>query len=405
MSDQMNAFRETLVGILFFGALIIVGASTLLLGTLSLESKSTFTVEFPSAAGMRKGDLVQVDGVIMGRVKALDVLDRLAVREVRDDRGDLKKVTVSVSAEIELDKDIVLQDDYFVQIVQSSVLGGQAIQIVRGTSPDVAFESVRDARLVGILQQGALEALSTMLRENETNLSLIIESFKNIVTRIDRGEGSLGKFLTEESFFDYLNAAASEVATFVRQLNEGDGLIPALVNDNELRDNVVEIVSDAREIVEGVNEGRGTIGKLFADSSLYDQIFGLTTDVRSILATLEAGEGALGMLLKDRDLAQDIRDTITGVRGAVAELQKGESLLGRLFYDPRMGEQLAMVVDDVATIVHRVSLGQGTVGQLLMRDDIGEKLSLLFDIVTGAVEDAREAAPISTFANVIFSAF
>ncbi len=40
-----------------------------------------------------------------------------------------------------------------------------------------------------------------------------------------------------------------------------------------------------------------------------------------------------------------------------------------------------------------------------MRDDIGEKLSLLFDIVTGAVEDAREAAPISTFAPVIFSAF
>ncbi|MEQ8764349.1 MAG: MlaD family protein [Planctomycetota bacterium] len=405
MSEQMNAFRETLVGILFFGALILVGVSTLVLGTFSLQGRATLTIEFPSAGGLRQGDSVRVDGVIMGKVKALEVLDRIEVKKVRDDRGEEREVSVSVAAEIEIDKDIALQEDYFIQIVQSGVLGGQVIQIVRGTSPEVQLESVRNTRLVGYVQEGALEALSALVRDNEENLGTILENVKDVTQKVASGEGTLGKLIHDDTLYDFATAILEDIASFARDLRQGDGLITALVRDRDLRDNVVETTANIRDLTRSVRDGQGTIGKLFADSSLHDQVYSMITDVRSILATLESGEGTIGMLLKNKDLAESIQNTIVVVGETVAELPKAESVLGRLFYDRDMGEKLAGVVDDVSLMVHRVSLGQGTVGRLLMREDIGEKLAFLLDVVTGAVEDAREAAPISTFANVIFSAF
>ena len=70
----MAAKRDTLLGLVFFGGLGLLGWATVTLTSLSLEPKPSVTVRFANALGLRTGDPVFVLGKRYGQVTEVSLV-------------------------------------------------------------------------------------------------------------------------------------------------------------------------------------------------------------------------------------------------------------------------------------------------------------------------------------------
>src|SRR5690349_19787309 len=113
--------RDTLLGLVFFGALGLLLWATISLTDLSLGRIKPLHVFFAEARGLRTGDSVQVLGKRIGKVGAV---------EWRKDRTELR-----IEVVLRLDEEVPLAADYKIEIQDSSVLGGKQVQIDPGLGP------------------------------------------------------------------------------------------------------------------------------------------------------------------------------------------------------------------------------------------------------------------------------
>ena len=67
--------------------------------------------------------------------------------------------------------------------------------------------------------------------------------------RLDRGEGTAGKLLTDPALFNRLNSTSERFDQLVARLNEGQGTVGQLLKDKQLYENMNGAVSDLRTLV------------------------------------------------------------------------------------------------------------------------------------------------------------
>jgi len=95
-------------------------------------------------------------------------------------------------------------------------------------------------------------------------------------------------------------------------------------------------------------------------------------NLRTISQNLADGNGTLGQLMSGDDMAfQDLEATLAAVRSISESISEGEGTLGRLVRDAKLYDETALLVEDVRA----------------------------------AVDDLREASPITSFGSVLFGAF
>ncbi|NNJ71403.1 MAG: MCE family protein [Kiritimatiellales bacterium] len=139
-----------------------------------------------------------------------------------------------------------------------------------------------------------------------------------------------------------------------------------------------DIITDLGEAVKGlqsmitaVSEGQGTLGKLLQDDALYDNMVMIGEDLKDIGTRIQDGEGTLGKLLYDETLSEDLEATMTSIRSISEAIDHGDGTLGKLVRDAKLYDEAALMVEDVRA----------------------------------AVDDLREASPITSFGSVLFGAF
>ena len=66
---------------------------------------------------------------------------------------------------------------------------------------------------------------------------------------------------------------------------------------------------------------------------------------------------------------------------------------------------VAPVADDLSVVAAQVRAGEGSLGKLVMDTELYQEALESVQLITRTLEDYREAAPISTFTNVLFGAF
>ena len=83
----------------------------------------------------------------------------------------------------------------------------------------------------------------------------------------------------------------------------------------------------------------------------------------------------------------------------------GEGTIGKLLTKDDVYDNLKETTDDVRVVAAAVRNGQGSLGRLLMDDELYQQIKTALSIVQRALEEYREAAPITTFTSVFFGAF
>ena len=125
---------------------------------------------------------------------------------------------------------------------------------------DEANGAIEDARA----GKGTIGMLLTD-EQVSTDVKEAIAKIREIVERANRGEGSLGKFLVEDTI-------ATNFDTVLQRFVNGEGSLGALMAKDDVYDNIDRITADLAEVVATVREGRGTVGKLIMEEELYFEI-------------------------------------------------------------------------------------------------------------------------------------
>lgn len=109
--------RTVAVGFVFLIAIILLVIGTLFIGKINLTSAPFFIeVYFKDITGIKKGDIVKVDGLEMGRV------------------SNLRLVPEGVAVKLDLNQQMDIFTDYRISIEQTSLIGGHYVLVKRGTS-------------------------------------------------------------------------------------------------------------------------------------------------------------------------------------------------------------------------------------------------------------------------------
>jgi len=326
------------------GIFVLLGILALLFLTVRLAQeaftpKDTYKVYaiFDSVSGLIKGAKVEMAGVPIGKV------------------GEIT-LTPEGKAKVELliYKKYKIQQDATAVVRTFGVLGDKFIEIRPGKETAYLSEGSVIARtespvdLDQILASigPTVEALKEVLgsQEGRENLKILVanikdasESFKKIAEKVEKGQGTLGKLITDDKLYRELTQTSESLKKIALQVERGEGTLGKLVKDESLYLSLKNTAANLEKVSKKLEKGEGTLGKLISDEELYRDLKSLSKDLKNaasnldkIVARIERGEGTLGKLLKDESLYTEVKKTLKSVNRAAkgVEEQVPISVLG-----------------------------------------------------------------------------
>ena len=165
-------------------------------------------------------------------------------------------------------------------------------------------------------------------------------------------------------------------------------------------------VSGFQKMIDSVAEGEGTLGKLLKDETMYNNMVEITDDLKLVVDKVAKGEGSVGKLLADETLYDDASAMMANFRDVSDRLASGEGTIGKLLYEEAtLYDNVDATMVAVRDIAESINEGEGTLGMLVRDAKLYEEATLLVEDVRAAVDDLREASPITSFGSVMFGAF
>jgi len=337
--------RELRVGLFVIIAIallifLILNAS----GDISFARKIRLKAQFLTAEGLRPGGEVRLAGVRIGKVEDVRLL-------TPTDNPKDPKVEAVLSLDSKIDGKSVtdlVRTDSTAQLSTPSLLGSdRIINITPGTS---LGNPVQEGQELRTTSEGGMAQLTASGNELVTQLNELSTQVTDITRKINEGQGTLGRFVNDEAFYDNLNATIRETQGIIRQLRTGDGSAGRLINDPTLYNNVTAVSAQLQGIAEDLRRGRGTAGKLLTDEALYNDaratVARLNTsvdEINGIVRDVRAGRGTAGKLLTDEALYNDARAAIARfntsaerIDNIIAGIQRGEGTAGKLLTDEQL---------------------------------------------------------------------
>ena len=279
---------EIKVGLFVLAALAVMAWMVFRLGGFHGYSERTYNVDalFAQAAGLKVGVSVQVAGIPVGRVVAIELSSE-----------DQARVVMAIRQEVQLPA------DSRALIRTQGVLGDKYIEISPGTADTGATLAQRGhisetqaaadlselmEKLSGVADD--LKSLTSALSADGggEELRQIVHNVKSLSENLDTLIKDNGPRFTET--LETLGRSASNLEEITRKVSSGEGTLGGLVNDDAvLRDlrsalqGVRDVTASVRQISEKVASGEGTLGRLVNDETTIDKIDGALTAVNEYL--------------------------------------------------------------------------------------------------------------------------
>ena len=371
MKKKNDIFAETIVGIFMAAVLALLVYFTIVISGMDIligRTKVPIRVEFTDVGGLKDRDSVMYRGMKVG------VIDRI----------DLSKTNVTMV--VRVDDDVVLREKYRISVASLSLLGGNYLLLEEGTGEPLPLETTlfrgepptdwmrdigRIASSVGNLtSDGGIKSIVT-------NIEAVAAKLNAVATRIEKGEGTVGKLLS---------------------------------SDETVYNDLKDTVASAKAVAGRLERGEGTVGKLLSsDETVYNDVKDTVASAKAVAGRLERGEGTVGRLLSSDDTVyQDLKASLANVRDVTAKLKDGNGLLGKLTSDEKLAsdasamiEKLAAASTDLATVASRLEKGEGTLGKLSADSKLYDEVTALLKDVRQIVDNYRDTTPISTFGSLI----
>jgi phospholipid/cholesterol/gamma-HCH transport system substrate-binding protein len=130
-----------------------------------------------------------------------------------------------------------------------------------------------------------VQKIDQMVTENREKVDATLSNIREITDKVNKGEGTLGRIISDPKLHDELVATIGEIRTSAAQAKT--------------------FVDNANAIIAEVKAGKGTLGTLVFDEKAGEDIKASIASLRAVSDKISRGEGTLGKLLSDDSMLRD----------------------------------------------------------------------------------------------------
>jgi phospholipid/cholesterol/gamma-HCH transport system substrate-binding protein len=200
--------NEIAVGLFFFLALLILGYFTVIMSGDIFETRQYYrmTVVFPSVEGLDNTSKVKVNGVLSGFVEEVMLMP-----------------DNNVFVKLKMYHKFLLFENYKIKVRYETMLGGRFV----GVDPGSSFKDGKNYPMVesrinlkGESMIDALAELSDLIAENRANVYKTIKNIAEITSKINKGQGTLGKLVNENKVYNNADDLIKELRETMEDARE-----------------------------------------------------------------------------------------------------------------------------------------------------------------------------------------
>ena len=323
-SQQEVKWSQLKVGVIVLVAIALLSGLMFLMTSASgmsvFSHKIILTTYFQNSGGLTVGAPVDLEGVTIGQVKAVEISNDPA----------RKKTPVRVVMKIEPKYGRSLRTDSTASLSTVGVLGDTVVDINSQVAAGPELQSGAELRT---LETPNLNDVIKSSQGTVESLNVVLAKLSAVVDTIQAGQGTVGKLINDPALYDQARATVTELQRLTKDLNGGKGSLGKLLQDPQLYDRLNDTATKLDNIATGLDAGKGTAGKLLKDDSLYDNLNSTAKHANSLMAEADSGKGALGMMVKDPAFATKLDHTVTELNTILTNVNQGKGSLGKLVTD------------------------------------------------------------------------
>src|SRR5208282_2668712 len=245
-------WTELRVGIFVLAGLFIVMVAIFYVtGAGFLGPKYRLITYLPEVDELQTGAPVTLDGIAVGNVESLRLTPRPQDHEH------------NITLVLRIDKKFQdqIRTDSTAALVTQGLLGDRYVSITRGLTGSVlqangVIRGGEQADMKEIVQRGA---------DVVENLGVLSTQIGDIISKVNKGQGTLGKVLNDASLYNHFDDTAAKLDEMVTSIQNGKGSVGKLVASDELYNKVDATIGDVQNVTAAVRDQKGTIGKLVYD--------------------------------------------------------------------------------------------------------------------------------------------
>jgi len=315
------------------GVLIISGLVVLAVGIFFISGQVGFLTRhytlkayFPGAESLRDGAQVRLAGIVVGNVQNIEL-------SPYTDPNRAIQVNMKVTSKY---KDQI-RTDSVASIETAGLLGEAYIDITRGGP---GGKPIPDGGVVASLEKASMKQIVQNANDVVSNLQVLSSTLNDITKQIQHGQGSIGRLIYEENFYNNLNKTANEAQELMARVEQGHGTLGKLLNDDTFYNRAVSAVNKVNQVLDAVQNGNGSAAKFINDPSVYNNLSQAAQKANTLMTSINSGQGTLGKLIKNPDLYNHVDQTVQHVDVITERIDHGQGTLGKLSTDPAMYNNL-----------------------------------------------------------------
>ncbi|HUV13674.1 MAG TPA: hypothetical protein VMY18_08515 [Acidobacteriota bacterium] len=263
-----------------------------------------------------------------------------------------------------------IRKDSNISLGSIGLLGDKYIEISLGRTVDPP--EVRDVPIKGVLgtttratvvitgtQQASFGELVTGANDILANFETLSDQVQGIMRSFEAGEGTVGKFITDPSFFNNLNSTVENanrtmerIRSLVENAGEGGGTVARLMREDEVYESIKSATDHLDSLLQKIEEGDGTLGKMVNDPTIYDKSAQMVEDVGEITGRIRAGEGTLGKLTTDDQVYVSLQNSLDKLAALLKDVEEGRGTLGKLAKDEQLYNNLNEVSAEIVKLIY-----------------------------------------------------
>ena len=279
--------------IIFIFGIFLVGAKS------GLFSKSfTIYAVFKNTSGLKPGANIRFDGVKVGNVKTVSIMNDSSVR---------------VDMSIDESKHEFIKKSAVASITSDGLMGDQIVNLTTETPGSPMAEN---GDRIGTSQPMNIDKLVASLSGTGNNVNAITENLKNLTDELNNKKSSINTLVSDTIMAGNIQQSLANLKTITQvflqegndlrratdEISHGNGVLPKLINDPTLSNNLASTVAKLKE----TSEKLGTIA-----------------DQASVtMQHANSGNGPLNTVLTDTGMANNIKITVLNLKKASANLNE-----------------------------------------------------------------------------------
>lgn len=345
MKKKNDTFSHAIVGLFMAALVALLAYFTIVVSGVDLLSGRNHrrvSISFTRVGGLKEHDNVMFRGTKVGTVERIEVSpSNLVVTAAIDDR-------------------VTLRSGCRASVCSLSVLGGSYLMLEEGEGApldgeDVALSGEEPSDWMGDVARIAknLRELTDRLEIDGivTNLEAASASVRNVLARVERGEGLVGRLVSsDDRLYDDIRESAANIRS-----------VTGMLNRTNLYENLDAAIANAREISDRLNRQK-----------LFDDLDGAIADFRKACVSVDSAAGRLDF--------------------------------GKLDFKETTDRANALL-DNLNEVALRLKRGEGTLGKLTSDDTLYREVEGLVRDIRQTIDNYRDTTPISTFSSLATGAF